>query len=159
MKHIPLSLKIAISTFSCLVLGGLSGIATTSAINGWYSTIIKPSFNPPNWIFGPAWTLLYILMGISFALIWNAGKNKDVKKNAINIFLFQLILNLIWSFLFFTLQNPTIAFIEIIILVIAIMVTIRNFFSINKMAAYLLVPYLLWVLFATVLNGSIWYLN
>jgi translocator protein len=159
MKKLPLSLKIILSVVACLLLGGISGIATKSAIMGWYSTLIKPSFNPPNWIFGPAWTLLYILMGIAFALIWNAGTEKKEVKKAMKLFGLQLILNLIWSFLFFTMQNPAIAFIDIVILLIVINSTIRHFAAINKTAGYLLIPYLLWVSFATLLNGSIWYLN
>ena len=159
MKNLPLSLKITFSVLACLILGGLSGISTTSAITGWYSTLIKPSFNPPNWIFGPAWTLLYILMGISFALIWNKGIEKKEIKNALGIFVFQLILNLSWSFLFFGMQNPAIAFIDIIVLWFAIILTIKKFLPINRTAAYLLIPYLLWVSFASLLNTSIWYLN
>jgi len=159
MKKLPLSLKIILSVVACLLLGGISGIATKSAIMGWYSTLIKPSFNPPNWIFGPAWTLLYILMAIAFALIWNAGTEKKEVKKAMKLFGLQLILNLIWSFLFFTMQNPAIAFIDIVILLIVINSTIRHFAAINKTAGYLLIPYLLWVSFATLLNGSIWYLN
>ncbi|CAN5307395.1 tryptophan-rich sensory protein [soil metagenome] len=159
MKTIPLSIKLTISILACLILGGLSGISTTSAITGWYTTLIKPAFNPPNWIFGPAWTLLYILMGISFALIWNKGWEKKEVKNALGIFIIQLVLNLIWSVLFFAMQNPAIAFIDIIILWMLIFLTIKKFFPINKIAAYLLIPYLLWVSFATLLNASIWYLN
>ncbi len=159
MNKLSFSLKIILSVVACLLLGGISGIATTSSITGWYTTITKPSFNPPNWIFGPAWTLLYILMGIAFALIWNAGTEKKEVKKAMKLFGLQLILNLIWSFLFFTMQNPAIAFIDIVILLIAINTTIRHFSAINKTSAYLLIPYLLWVSFATLLNGSIWYLN
>ena len=159
MNKLSFSLKIILSVVACLLLGGISGIATTSSITGWYTTITKPSFNPPNWIFGPAWTLLYILMGIAFAMIWNAGTEKKEVKKAMKLFGLQLILNLIWSFLFFTMQNPAIAFIDIVILLIAINSTIRHFSAINKTAAYLLIPYLLWVSFATLLNGNIWYLN
>ncbi len=159
MNKLSFSLKIILSVVACLLLGGISGIATTSSITGWYTTITKPSFNPPNWIFGPAWTLLYILMGIAFAMIWNAGTEKKEVKKAMKLFGLQLILNLIWSFLFFTMQNPAIAFIDIVILLIAINSTIRHFAAINKTAGYLLIPYLLWVSFATLLNGSIWYLN
>lgn len=159
MKTLPLSIKLTISILACLILGGLSGISTTSAITGWYSTLIKPSFNPPNWIFGPAWTLLYILMGISFALIWNKGIEKKEIKNALGIFVFQFVLNLVWSFLFFGMQNPAIAFLDIIVLWLAIIITIKKFFPINRTAAYLLIPYLLWVSFASLLNVSIWYLN
>ena len=159
MKSLPLSIKLTISILTCLILGGLSGISTTSAITGWYSTLIKPPFNPPNWVFGPAWTLLYILMGISFALIWNKGIEKKEIKNALGIFVFQLILNLVWSLLFFSMQNPAIAFIDIVILWLAIILTIKKFLPINRTAAYLLIPYLLWVSFASLLNVSIWYLN
>jgi translocator protein len=159
MKNISLTLKILISTSACLCLGALSGIATSSSITSWYLHINKPSFNPPNWVFGPAWTILYLFMGIAFALIWNVGIEKETVKKALRIFLIQFVLNLIWSVLFFTLQNPMIAFIDIVILLIAIGITIKHFLPLHKTAAYLLFPYLLWVSFATLLNGSIWYLN
>ncbi len=151
--------KLLISTVGCLAIGFLGSIATTPAIPTWYSTLNKPSFNPPNWIFAPVWTTLYVLMGISLYLIWKKGfKNKE-NKMAIQVFLIQLGLNLIWSFLFFGFQNPLLAFFEIIILWGAILLTIIKFYKISKISAYLLLPYILWVSFASFLNLFIVILN
>lgn len=152
-----LRVKIIISSISTLTLGIASGFSTINSINNWYQFIEKPTFNPPNWIFGPVWTILYILMGISFGLVWHS--NHINKKNALILFTIQFILNLAWSFLFFNQHLLGIAFIEIIIMWLFILLTIKSFYSINKTAAFLLIPYLLWVSFASVLNGAIWYLN
>jgi translocator protein len=150
-------LKLIISIFVSLFAGFIGSFFTITGVNSWFSTIIKPSFNPPNWIFGPVWTTLYILMGISLYLIWtNKIKNK---KPAMTIFFTQLVLNSLWSILFFGVQKPLFAFIEIIILWFAILLTILKFHKISKPASYLLVPYILWVSFAAVLNLSIYLLN
>ena len=151
-----LILKMLIAVFICLGLGFLSGYITTGAIEGWYATINKPGFNPPNWIFGPVWTLLYLLMGVSLYLVW-VSKKKD--NFAFIIFGVQLFLNSLWSLLFFGLQNPLLAFLEINLLWIAIAVTMFKFYKISKPAFYLLIPYILWVSFAYVLNLAIALLN
>lgn len=151
--------KIIIAVVVCLAVGGLSGFATTDAIEGWYATINKPSFNPPNWIFGPVWTTLYIMMGIAAGLIWKAGWDRAEVKLALTIFGVQLLLNGLWSIIFFSWQSPLWALVEILVLLAFIVLTIVRFKPINATAAYLLVPYLLWVSFATVLNASIWWLN
>jgi len=159
MKNLPLIVKILICVVVCLAIGGLSGIATTDAIPNWYANVNKPSFNPPNWLFAPVWTALYSMMGVAAALVWH---NKDAKsgvKAALIIFAVQLLLNGLWSLLFFGMQNPPLAFVEIVILWIAIVLCIRAFLPISKVAGYLLIPYLLWVSFASVLNLSIWLLN
>jgi benzodiazapine receptor len=149
--------KLIISIIGVQLAGIIGSVFTSSSITSWYATINKPSFNPPNWIFGPVWTILYLMMGISFYLIW---VNYDKKsKNAVIIFGVQLLLNTLWSILFFGLQSPLFAFIEIIILWIAILVTIILFYKVSKKAAILLVPYILWVSFAAVLNFSIWLIN
>lgn len=132
---------------------------TDTGTNSWYNLIEKPAFNPPNWVFGPVWTILYVLMGISAFLIWRQGLNKKEIRFALLIFIFQLSLNLFWSFIFFGLKNPGIALTEIISLWFAILATILAFYQINKIAAYLLIPYILWVSFAAFLNYSIWNLN
>lgn len=151
--------KIAIAIMVCVAVGGLSGFATTDAITGWYATINKPSFNPPNWIFGPVWTTLYIMMGVAAGLVWKAGwERKDVKA-ALGIFGVQLALNGLWSLIFFAWESPMWALVEILVLLAFIILTIIRFKPINATAAYLLIPYLLWVSFATVLNASIWWLN
>ncbi|MES2618074.1 MAG: TspO/MBR family protein [Bacteroidota bacterium] len=152
-----LGLKITICIIICLTLGFLSGISTAEAIRGWYATIQKPAWNPPNGIFGPVWSLLYCLMGISLALVWHQ-KMTD-KSMAYIFFAAQLALNLLWSFIFFKWQSPGIALIEIMVMWCMILLTILQFYNINKTSAYLLLPYLLWVSFATVLNATIVYLN
>lgn len=155
MKHL---LKLFLCILSTLLVGGISGFATATSINGWYVTINKPSFNPPNYLFGPVWTTLYILMGISLYMILQSNAS-ELRKKAVIIFSIQLFLNFCWSFIFFNFQLPGFAFAEIIIMWISILTMIIVFYKINKTAAYLQIPYLLWVSFASVLNGSIWYLN
>ncbi len=146
-----------------VVLCELAGIATTpitiTAINSWYKALNKPSFSPPNWVFGPVWTILYLLMGISAFLIWEKGLKKKGVKQALIYFLIQLVCNFIWSLLFFGFYSPLAAFIDIVILWIAIFLTIKKFHPISKAASYLLIPYLLWVSFAAILNLSIVMLN
>ncbi|MEO0086954.1 MAG: TspO/MBR family protein [candidate division WOR-3 bacterium] len=152
-------LKLLLSILICQVAGILGSIFTTPSIPTWYLQLNKPPFTPPNWLFAPAWTTLFLLMGISLYLVWNQGwENKQVKK-AILIFAIQLILNILWSFIFFTLKSLLFAFIEIIILWIAILLTIINFQKVSKSSAYLLLPYLFWVSFASVLNFSLLTLN
>ena len=134
-------------------MAGLFGsIATAPSVKTWYLTLAKPSFNPPSWIFAPVWTILFFLMGIALYLVWT-------KKNNLFWFWVQLLLNILWSFIFFGLHLPNIAFLEIIFLWIAILMTIIKFRSYNKTASLLLVPYLLWVTFASFLNFSITQLN
>lgn len=153
-KYLKLTLCILIP----LAIGAVSGIATASSVDTWFLTLHKPSFNPPNYLFGPVWTTLYILMGISFYLILQSSKGK-LRTNAITIFCIQLLLNFWWSFLFFKFQLLSIAFVEIIFIWLSILTMIYYFKKINKVAAYLQIPYLLWVSFASVLNASIWWLN
>ena len=141
-----------------LSIGSISGIATASGIENWYVTLNKPVFNPPNYLFVPVWTILYILMGVSFYLILQS-ENSILKRRAIIIFFIQLFLNFCWSFLFFKFKLVEVAFIEIIFIWVSIIIMIFSFYKIDKTASYLQVPYLLWVSFASVLNGSIWILN
>lgn len=140
----------------CEGAGGVGAIFTTPAIASWYATLTKPSFSPPNWLFGPAWTILFLLMAISLYLIWQSKENK---KAALWVFAIQLALNILWSVIFFGQQQPFIAFIEIIILWLAILMNIIYFYRVNKTAGLLLVPYILWVSFASVLNYVVWQLN
>lgn len=139
--------------------GLLGSLFTQTGVDSWYANLIKPEFNPPNWVFGPVWTILYILMGISLYLIWDKGLKKKELRFAFGIFILQLLFNAWWSILFFGLQNPKMAFCEIVFLWFLIVFVIYLFSNIRKLAAWLLVPYLLWVSFATVLNYSIWVLN
>ena len=153
-KIIKIILCIAIT----LSIGAISGIATASSVNGWYLTLNKPVFNPPNYLFGPVWTLLYTLMCISFYLILQSHTS-ILRTRAIIIFCIQLFLNFCWSFLFFKFQLLGVAFIEIIFIWFSIIIMIVTFYKINKIASYIQIPYLLWVSFASILNGSIWLLN
>ena len=145
---------------TCLAIGYLSGNVTQSAITTWYPTLVKPVFNPPNWIFAPVWSLLYIMMGLAAGLVWDRIEfDKDTVKKALIFFIIQLALNALWSYLFFGLKNPMLAGIEIILLWLMIYETYLQFSKINKLSGYLMLPYLAWVSFALVLNWSIWWLN
>ena len=140
------------------IIGGAGAYFTMSSVNNWYLTLNKPVWNPPSWVFGPVWTLLYALMGIAAFMIWRKRKTIQVKK-ALWLYGLQLLLNLLWSILFFGKMSPEMAFIEIIFLWVLIFLTIKAFYKIDKVAAYLLIPYLLWVTFASILNLTIWILN
>lgn len=141
-------------------LAGIIGaVFTTSSIPTWYADLARPEFAPPNWIFGPVWTTLYALMGVALFLVWRAGWERRDVKIAIGIFVGQLILNTLWSIIFFGLRSPGAAFIEIVFLWLAILATIIAFAKISHKAAWLLAPYILWVTFAAYLNFAIWSLN
>lgn len=153
-------LKIAIFVATCLAVGFLSGQATQSSVNTWFPTLIKPSFNPPPWVFAPVWSLLYVLMGVAAGLVWNRiDFEREAVRKALIFFAVQLALNALWSILFFGLKNPLLALIEVVLLWLMIYETFYKFSKIDKVAGYLFIPYLLWVSFATVLNASIWWLN
>lgn len=154
-----LSIKLLISILFCLAVGAVGAISTQSSVDGWYTIINKPSFNPPNWIFAPVWTVLYILMGIAAGLVWHKGFYHKWVQTALYHFGFQLILNAAWSILFFGMQQPLWALIEILVLFTIILLTIKWFKVVDKRAAYLLIPYACWVAFATLLNFEIWRLN
>ena len=152
-------MKLIISILIPVLVGAISGYFTSSGVNGWYALANKPWFNPPNWIFAPVWTTLYVLMGIAFFLVWKSEPTNLIKKTAIVLFAFQLLLNFFWSFIFFKLQQPGWAFAEIILMWVMILLTILWFGKISSTASWLLVPYICWVSFASVLNYSIWRLN
>jgi benzodiazapine receptor len=152
-------LKLVASVLFCQAAGVLGALATTPSIGGWYKGLVKPSFNPPNWIFGPVWTILYLLMGIALFLVWRRGPKTAGVMAALVLFLIQLGLNVLWSILFFGLHQPALAFFEIAALWVFILLTALKFFSLSRPAGWLLVPYLLWVTFASALNFSIWRLN
>jgi benzodiazapine receptor len=152
-------LKLAVSIVVCFLAGAVGTIFTTSSIPTWYASINKPSFNPPNWIFGPVWSILYIMMGISAALIWQKGWENPAVRIALTVFAIQLILNSLWSVLFFGWHSPLYGFICIIFLWLAILLTIIKFFALSSPAGWLLIPYILWVSFASILNYSILVLN
>ena len=153
-----LLLKLLVSIILPLSIGAIAGMFTAQSVHEWYATLNRPSFNPPNWIFGPVWTTLYILMGISLFLIWKQDVSKE-RNMAILFFLIQLILNFVWSFIFFYFNMIGFALVEIILLWISIAMMLVLFYKIEPMAAYINIPYLLWVTFATVLNASYYYLN
>ncbi len=152
--------KIGISVATSLVVGYFSGMATQSSVTTWFPTLEKPFFNPPAYLFAPVWSMLYIFMGVAAGLVWDRIKfdPKEVK-TALIFFVIQLILNALWSILFFGLKNPLLALIEIVILLLMIYETYFKFKKIDKIAGYLFIPYILWVSFATILNASIWWLN
>lgn len=152
-------MKLIISILVPLLVGAISGLFTSSGVNGWYVTANKPWFNPPNWIFAPVWTVLYIMMGIALYIVWKSGTDQSINQTAIILFAVQLTLNFFWSFIFFKLQLPGWAFVEIIVMWLMILLTLIWFQKISPLAAWLLVPYISWVGFASVLNYAIWKLN
>jgi benzodiazapine receptor len=141
-----------------LAIGTISGIATATSIKGWYAALDKPAFNPPNFIFGPVWTLLYILMGISLYIIWRSERTNE-RTNALRIFGIQLVLNFAWSFIFFYFHQVFIALLEIVMIWVGVLLMIIIFRKVSRTAAYLQIPYLMWVSFASLLNAAIWILN
>jgi tryptophan-rich sensory protein len=151
-------IKLVASLILTLGVGAIAGIFTSSAVTGWYATLHKPSFNPPDWLFGPVWTVLYIIMGISLFMIWKIEPSKE-RNIALWVFMIQLIVNFCWSFIFFHFKLIGPALIDIIVLWISIVVMLVMFYMIKPLAAYLNIPYLLWVSFASILNGAYYFLN
>ena len=152
-------IKLIISLVITLVAGFIGSFATSQSVKTWYLEINRPPITPPNWIFAPVWTALFILMGISFYLVWQKGIDYPGVKVAIIIFIIQLVLNVLWSFSFFALRSPKIGFVNILILWIMILITIIRFIKIAPVAGYLMIPYILWVSFASILNAWIMVLN
>lgn len=160
MPHSQINWKhLLVSILLCQIAGLLGALFTTPAIPTWYSTLVKPSFLPPSWAFPVVWTLLYLLMGIALYLVWEKGLDKADVKKAMSVFGVQLFLNFMWSVLFFGLRSPLYGLVEITVLWIVIFVNIWLFYKVSKTAGLLLVPYILWVSFAALLNYSIWALN
>ena len=153
------SAKLIVSIIIPVAIGATAGFFTATGVDSWYQTINKPSWNPPSWIFAPVWTILYIMMGIALFLVWKSNNNEALKKRAMILFFVQLVLNFFWSFIFFDQQQPGWALVEIIAMWVAILLTIFAFAKVNKIAAWLLVPYISWVSFASILNYTIWQLN
>lgn len=158
-----MSLQKSLKLLSCILLcesaGMVGAIFTYPAIGTWYAGLAKPAFSPPNWVFAPVWTILFALMGIALYLVWEQGWQKREVREAVELFLGHLVINIAWSVAFFGLHKPLLAFFGIILLLAYIIVLIRLFAHIRLLAAYLLFPYLLWVGFATVLNFELWRLN
>ncbi len=162
--HINNFFKLIIAIVVSELAGIIGSVFTTPSIAGWYAGIVKPALNPPAWVFGPVWTTLFALMGIAAFLVWSsyAEASEDKKKGvkiALALFGIQLVLNMIWSIIFFGLHSPGGALSEIVFLWLAILATIVVFYKISRPAAWLLVPYILWVSFAAYLNYAIWALN
>ncbi len=153
------AVKLIIAVAAPVVIGGLSGFATARGVSTWYPTLVKPSFNPPAWIFGPVWTVLYIMMGVAAYLVWRQGTDADGVRVALAVFVVQLALNGLWSILFFGMHSPGWALVEIVVLWWAIGATIWIFWRVAPAAGVLLLPYWAWVSFATILNASLWWLN
>ncbi|MCX8202360.1 MAG: tryptophan-rich sensory protein [Candidatus Micrarchaeota archaeon] len=151
-------LKLVIAILIPFCAGAVGSYFTFPEIDSWYQLLAKPSFNPPNWIFGPVWSFLYLLIGISFYLIW---KEKEISKNLsiYKYFFIQLVLNTSWSLVFFGLKNIFFALLLIIVLWFSILLTILSFYKVSRISAYLLIPYLIWVSFATILNYYVYILN
>lgn len=147
------------ATAICLLIGFVSGIVTHGSVDSWYAALEKPAFTPPNWVFAPVWTLLYILMGIAAGLVWARGFYHLWVKTALYYFGFQLLFNGLWSIVFFGFRQPFAALLVILVLAVLIILTIKWFKIVSPVAAYLLVPYLVWVFYATYLNYRIWALN
>lgn len=154
-NFLPLVICIAIP----LLVGFVGSQFTMDSVNNWYTTINKPSFNPPSWIFAPVWTTLYILMGIASYRVWARRKNSDGFAWAVVIYIVQLLFNLMWSFIFFNLQQIGVALIEIVWLLLLIIANAFIFYRFDKLAAWLFLPYFLWVSFAAYLTYSIFILN
>ncbi len=152
--------KLFASFGAVFVVGEIGSAATFQAIPTWYATLNKPFFSPPNWIFGPVWTMLYILMAVALYLVWS-DKTKNIKSqtSALHIFFVQLFFNALWSIAFFGFHSPLFGLVVIVVMLVAIVDTIKKFSLINKLASQLLYPYLVWVSFASILNLAVFLLN
>jgi translocator protein len=146
------AVKFVSAVLLCEGIGILGSITTVSSVGSWYQTLNKPFFNPPSWVFGPAWTLLYFLMGTALYLVW-------IRKQISAWFWIQLFLNFTWSFVFFGFKMTGLAYVNILLLWISIAMTIKDFHKVYKPAGIILLPYILWVSFASLLNFSVWILN
>jgi tryptophan-rich sensory protein len=150
--------RFIVSLVICQLAGFIGGAFTAPAITGWYAALEKPSFSPPNWIFSPVWIILFLLMGVTLYILWQ-NMQKTEAKIAMVFFIIQLALNILWSALFFGLKWPMVAFFEIIVLWVFILLTMIKSSRVSKTTVYLLLPYILWVNFAAVLNFFLWRLN
>lgn len=151
--------KLFFSLAICQLAGIIGGIFNTVSNFNWYFTINKPFFSPPDWVFGPVWIVLYLIIGIALFLVWTTHSPGSTKQSAMILFFIQLVFNTVWTFFFFYLKNPYLALVDIILLLIFSLLTLWKFYSVNRAAGYLMLPYVLWLGFATVLNYSIWTLN
>jgi tryptophan-rich sensory protein len=158
MTRIRQAIGLALSIAICAGAAGLGYILTAPSVNGWYATLAKPAWTPPNWIFGPVWSLLYLAMAVAAWLVWRRVGFPHAS-SALNLFAVQLVLNVCWSAIFFGAHRPGVAFAEILLLWLAILATMVAFRQLSRAAAWLMLPYLLWVAFAGAINFAIWRLN
>lgn len=142
-----------------LIVGGLGGLATGSSVGNWYPTLTKPSWNPPSWLFGPVWTTLFLLMGVASWRVWVSQRVDLDPPNSLGLYGLQLLFNLAWSVLFFGFRRPDLALLEIGVLLVLVLGTTLRFYQADRLAGWLLIPYLAWTSFAALLNASIWWLN
>jgi translocator protein len=152
-------LRFLASIIMCQTAGIVGSFFTRTSVSSWYVNLEKPFFTPPGSVFGPVWVSLYLIMGFSLFLVWRKGLDSSNAKRSFALFVIQLLINTLWSFAFFGLRSPLIGLIVIIVLLIAIIMVIIRFSSISRIASILLIPYMLWVSFAAVLNGAIFFLN
>jgi translocator protein len=158
MTLLQQTIGLVVSMAVCFGAAGVGSMLTTPSLGGWYATLAQPAWSPPNWVFGPVWSLLYLAMAMAAWLVWRrVGFPRAA--SALNLFAVQLVLNVCWSAIFFGLHRPGLAFAEILLLGLAILATMVAFRSLSRAAAWLMAPYLLWVAFAAALNFSIWRLN
>jgi tryptophan-rich sensory protein len=158
LKKVSILFGVIVSVLIAQMAGAIGSFFTFSSVQSWYAFLEKPFFAPPDWLFAPAWITLYTLMGIAAFLVWR--KRDAVKiKSALRFYSVQLVLNALWSVIFFGMRNPGLAFVEIVVLWLLILVATLKFFKVEKIAGYLFVPYLLWVTFAAILNFAVWRLN
>jgi translocator protein len=152
-------LKLIVALLLPQVAGAIGGFFSAANVPTWYQTLLKPAFTPPGWVFGPVWGMLYLMMGLAFFFVLISEQNKDSRRFVAGLFGVHLLLNTLWSILFFGLRNPFLAFIDIIVLWLMITALVFVFWNIKKLAGMLMIPYWLWVSFASVLNYSIWKMN
>ncbi|UCE26285.1 MAG: tryptophan-rich sensory protein [Candidatus Coatesbacteria bacterium] len=151
--------KLVLSILACQAAGFIGGLLTAPNIETWYAYVEKPPFTPPDWVFSPVWISLYLLMGLSGYLVWRKGLDKSAVRKAMGVYVIQLVLNPVWSLAFFGFHSPLAGFVVIVILWFTIILTIFYFSRVSRTAGFLLVPYILWVSFASILNFSIFILN
>lgn len=152
-------LRLVVALLLPQVVGVGSAFATMGAVRDWYPSLVRPSFAPPSWVFGPVWTALYLMMGVAAFLVWQRGLARPDVRLALGLFVAQLVLNGLWSILFFGMRSPGLAFVEIVALWVLIVLTLWTFWRVSPLAGGLLVPYLAWVTFAAALNFGFWWLN
>lgn len=142
-----------------LLVGALGALGTMDGLRTWYPSLTRPSFAPPSWLFGPVWTTLYVMMGVASWLVWREGPARPEVRSALVLYVIQLLSNLAWSWLFFGFRQPLAALVDIVVLLALIAVTAQRFARVSRIAAVLMLPYLAWVAFATILNAGFWWLN